>query len=54
MYTVVEGMQQDIDSWMELVKSVRWNFPGLETESALQEHRDTVLKIYGTKKGHLR
>ena len=45
MYTVVEGMQQDIDSWMELVKSVRWNFPGLETESALKEDRDTVLKF---------
>ena len=50
MYTVVEGMQQDIDSWMELVKSVRWNFPGLETESALQEHRDTVLKFMEQKR----
>ena len=50
MYTVVEGMEQDIDSWMELVKSVRWNFPGLETESALQEHRDTVLKFMEQKR----
>ena len=50
MYTVVEGMQQDIDSWMELVKSVRWNFPGLETESALKEHRDTVLKFMEQKR----
>ena len=50
MYTVVEGMEQDIGSWMELVKSVRWNFPGLETESALQEHRDTVLKFMEQKR----
>lgn len=50
MYTVVEGMEQDIDSWMELVKSVRWNFPGLETERALQEHRDTVLKFMEQKR----
>ena len=50
MYTVVEGKQQDIDSWMELVKSVRWNFPGLETENALEEHRNTVLKFMNQKR----
>lgn len=50
MYNVVEGMEQDIDSWMELVKSVRWNFPGLETENALKEHRDTVLKFMKQKR----
>ena len=50
MYTVVEGRQQDIDSWMELVKSVRWNFPGLETENALEEHRNTVLKFMNQKR----
>ena len=43
MYTVIEGIEQDIDSWMELVQSVRWTFPGLETEAALKEHRNTVL-----------
>ena len=47
MDTVVEGTEQDIDSWMELVKRVSWNFPGLETENALREHRDTVLKFMG-------
>ena len=34
---------------MELVKSVRWNFPGLETEKALQEHKNTVLKFMRQK-----
>ena len=50
MYTVVEGTEQDIDSWMELVKNVRWNFPGLETEDALEEHRNTVLKFMRQKR----
>ena len=49
MYTVVEGTEPDIDSWMELVKNVRWNFPGLETENALEEHRNTVLKFIRQK-----
>lgn len=39
------GLPADIGSWMELVKEVRWNFPGLETEEALEEHRQTVLKF---------
>lgn len=50
MYTVVVGTEQDIASWMELVKNVRWNFPGLETESALEEHKNTVLKFMGEKR----
>lgn len=50
MYTVVEGREEDIDSWMELVKSVRWNFPGLETENALEEHKNTVLKFMRQKR----
>ena len=36
------GTLRDIESWMELVKEVRGNFPGLETEEALEEHRKTV------------
>ena len=31
------GALQDIDSWMQLVQRVRWNFPGLETEAALDD-----------------
>lgn len=50
MYTVVEGKEEDIDSWMELVKSIRWNFPGLETENALEEHKNTVLKFMKQKR----
>lgn len=50
MYTVVEGIEKDIDSWMELVKSVRWNFPGLETENALEEHKKTVLNFMEQKR----
>ena len=50
MYQVAEGTQQDIDSWMELVKRVRWNFPGLETENGLKEHRDTVLEFMQQKR----
>lgn len=50
MYTVVEGMKEDIGSWLELIKSVRWNFPGLETENALEEHKNTVLKFMEQKR----
>ena len=39
----------DIDSWMNLVRKVKGNFPGLETEDALNEHRNTVLEFIGKK-----
>lgn len=43
---VVEyGNYRDIESWMELVQEVRWNFPGLETKEALEDHRQTVLRF---------
>ena len=41
------GMLLDIESWMELVQSVSWNFPGLETEVAIENHRQTVLRFMG-------
>lgn len=41
------GVSQDIDSWMKLVEEVRWNFPGLETQEKINEHRATVLKFMG-------
>ena len=44
------GTLQDIGSWMELVKEVRWNFPGLETIEALEDHRQTVLRFMGEKR----
>lgn len=38
-----------IDSWMQLVRKVSWNFPGLETEESLAEHKQTVLKFMSKK-----
>ena len=43
------GMPADIDHWMNLVRQVSWNFPGLETERDLEEHRQTVLKFMGKR-----
>ena len=43
------GIPQDIDLWMALVEEVRWNFPGLETQEKLNEHRATVLKFMGKR-----
>lgn len=39
------GIPEDIEKWMSLVTEVRQNFPGLETQKALDEHRNTVLKF---------
>ena len=39
------GTSLDIESWMQLVQRVRWNFPGLETAAALDDHRKTVLRF---------
>lgn len=33
----------DVAAWMELVRIVKDNFPGLESEAALREHENTVL-----------
>lgn len=37
--------EQSIDSWMDLVGKVKGGFPGLETQEALEEHRNTVLEF---------
>ncbi len=42
---IVYGTPKDIDLWMHLVNSVKCNFPGLETEQSLEEHKKTVLKF---------
>ena len=39
------GKVSYIDSWMTLVRKVSWNFPGLETEEGIIDHRNTVLKF---------
>ena len=41
------GIAQEIESWMDLVQRVSWNFPGLETEAAIEDHRRTVLRFMG-------
>lgn len=42
---VLYGNEKDISSWMELVNTVKPDFPGLETEEAIEEHKETVLKF---------
>ncbi len=37
--------KRDIDDWMNLVDMVKGSFPGLETQKALEEHRNTVLEF---------
>lgn len=46
---VLYGMPSDIDLWMGLVYDVSWNFPGLETQEKLEEHKKTVLRFMGKK-----
>lgn len=43
------GENNSIDSWMQLVRKVSWNFPGLETEGSIAEHKQTVLRFMSKK-----
>lgn len=43
MFSLDYGRPEDIGRWMHLVQAVSGSFPGLETEKALAEHRQTVL-----------
>ena len=43
----VYGTPEDIQDWMSLVRKVRDNFPGLETEEGLTDYENTVLKFIG-------
>lgn len=45
MYQVAYGREEDITSWMELVKRERENFPGLETEEGLEDYKQTTMKF---------
>jgi len=42
---ILFGTAADIDPWMDLVQTVRWNFPGLETGAGMEEHKQTVLRF---------
>lgn len=44
---VTYGCENDIQSWMDLVRKVSWNFPGLKTEEDIVEHNKTVLRFMG-------
>lgn len=46
---VLFGKPSDIEQWMELVRRVSWNFPGLETEESIEEHSQTVLRFMSEK-----
>ena len=39
------GVPEDIEKWMDLITEVRWDFPGLETQEKLNEHKTSVLKF---------
>lgn len=43
--TIELGNKQDIENWMNLVEKVKNSFPGLETQEALNEHKNTVLEF---------
>lgn len=42
---IVHAGVEHIGAWMELVRDVRDNFPGLETEEKLRQHQETVEKF---------
>jgi ribosomal protein S18 acetylase RimI-like enzyme len=42
---IADAGPERIDGWMQLVEAVRDNFPGLETEEKMREHRRTVEKF---------
>ena len=44
------GVLRDIGSWMELVKQIQRNFPGLETQLALEDHHQTVVRFMGERR----
>ncbi len=43
--TIELATERNIDDWMDLVNKVKDGFPGLETQEALEEHRNTVLEF---------
>ena len=47
--TIGFAQMDDVPSWMALVKSVRWNFPGLETEEGLVDYQKTLSKNIARK-----
>jgi len=48
-YTLKFGETGDISSWMELVTLVRFNFPGLECDEEIENHKQAVIKNINRK-----
>jgi ribosomal protein S18 acetylase RimI-like enzyme len=48
-YKITYATIDELNSWMELVRLVSWNFPGLESEELLNEHQNTVIKNINRK-----
>lgn len=42
--TVQFASRNHLESWMNLIEIVSWNFPGLETEEKIENYRNTVIK----------
>lgn len=45
MFEIYYGTSEDIEAWMQLVRQVSRNFPGLETDEKIEEHKHTVLRF---------
>lgn len=46
---IAYATMNELDSWMQLIETVRWNFPGLETQKDMEDYRDTVIKNINRK-----
>lgn len=44
MIEIQYASKSDVSSWMDLVRLVKSNFPGLETEESLLDYQKTLLK----------
>ena len=53
MLTISYATQADLPSWMKLVRLLRWNFPGLETEEALSEYEKNAAQEYWSQQRNL-
>jgi len=41
---IAYAKKENLSSWMSMVETVKWNFPGLETEEKVIEYKNTVKK----------
>lgn len=41
---ITYASNENLSSWMSMVETVKWNFPGLETEEKVIEYKNTVKK----------